>query len=48
LPENVAYDPVTGAWYVGSTRKGKILRVVGREVSEFRPARADSCGWSSE
>ena len=27
LPENVAYDPVTETFYVGSTRKGKILSV---------------------
>ncbi len=27
LPENVAYDPVEQAFYVGSTRKGKIVKV---------------------
>ncbi|MCG8432656.1 MAG: SMP-30/gluconolactonase/LRE family protein, partial [Gammaproteobacteria bacterium] len=27
LPENVAYDPKEKAFYVGSTRKGKVLRV---------------------
>lgn len=27
LPENVAYDPVTETFFVGSTRKGKILSV---------------------
>jgi sugar lactone lactonase YvrE len=41
LPENVAHDPRTGAYYVGSTRKGKILRVLGGEVSEFKPPRSD-------
>lgn len=41
LPENVAYDRETGAYFVGSTRKGKILRILAGEVTEFRPARAD-------
>jgi sugar lactone lactonase YvrE len=41
LPENVAHDPVTGAWFVGSTRKGKILRVAEGRISEFRGARED-------
>jgi sugar lactone lactonase YvrE len=27
LPENVAYDPIEEAFYVGSTRKGKIVKV---------------------
>lgn len=27
LPENLAYDPQSGDFFVGSTRKGKILRV---------------------
>lgn len=27
LPESVAYDPKDGSFYVGSTRKGKIVRV---------------------
>ena len=27
LPENVAYDPVDEAFYLGSTRKGKIVRL---------------------
>ena len=36
LPENLAYDPVDEAFYVGSTRKGKILRISrSGEVSDF-------------
>jgi len=36
LPESVAYDPVEEAFYVGSTRKGKIVKV-GRDgkVTDF-------------
>lgn len=26
LPENVAYDPADGSFYIGSTRKGKIIK----------------------
>jgi len=41
LPENVAYDPDTGAFYVGSTRKGKIVRVDrDGSVRDFVPPRA--------
>lgn len=27
LPESIAYDSVTGAFFIGSTRKGKILKI---------------------
>ncbi|QQS42194.1 MAG: hypothetical protein IPM63_04415 [Acidobacteriota bacterium] len=35
LPENVAYDPVDKAFYVGSTRKGKIVRFKDGAASDF-------------
>ncbi|REJ78740.1 MAG: hypothetical protein DWQ47_04650 [Acidobacteria bacterium] len=35
LPENVAYDPVEETFYVGSTRKGKIVRFKDGEHSVF-------------
>ncbi|MCO6511030.1 MAG: hypothetical protein J5I65_09570 [Aridibacter famidurans] len=35
LPENVAYDPVDKAFYVGSTRKGKIVRFKDGVASDF-------------
>lgn len=36
LPENVAFDANTGSFFVGSTRKGKILRVTADgTVSDF-------------
>lgn len=40
LPESVAYDSGTGAFFVGSTRKGKILRVLDGNVAEFVAPRA--------
>jgi hypothetical protein len=40
LPENVAYDSGTGAFFVGSTRKGKILRVLDGAIAEFVAPRA--------
>jgi len=40
LPENLAYDPKSGDFFVGSTRKGKILRVTpGCHERDFVPAR---------
>jgi sugar lactone lactonase YvrE len=42
LPENVAHDPRDRSFYVGSTRKGKIVRVdSSRRVSDFVPAGSD-------
>lgn len=35
LPENVAYDPQKEAFFVSSTRKGKVLRVKDGEIKEF-------------
>lgn len=40
LPENVAFDPATGSFFVGSTRKGKILRYRDGAAEDFVPARA--------
>ncbi len=41
LPENLAYDPKSGDFFVGSTRKGKILRVSpGCREWDFVTARA--------
>jgi hypothetical protein len=41
LPENLAYDPESGDFFVGSTRKGKIVRVTpGCHERDFVPARA--------
>src|SRR5690242_824191 len=41
LPENLAYDPQSGDFFVGSTRKGKILRVTpGCQERDFVTARA--------
>jgi sugar lactone lactonase YvrE len=41
LPENLAYDPQSGDFFVGSTRKGKILRVSpGCHEQDFVTARA--------
>lgn len=41
-PENIAYDPKTGAWFVGSMYKAKIIRIErdGR-VSDFVPSKRD-------
>jgi sugar lactone lactonase YvrE len=40
LPENLAYDPQSGDFFVGSTRKGKVLRVEpGCHEQDFVPAR---------
>jgi len=42
LPENLAYDPQSGDFFVGSTRKGKILRVTpGCHEQDFVAARAE-------
>ena len=42
LPESVAYDPKDGAFYVGSMRKGKIVRVDAKgNASDFIAARQD-------
>ncbi|MBO6525254.1 MAG: hypothetical protein JJ971_15605 [Balneolaceae bacterium] len=35
LPENVAFDPQTESFFVGSTRKGKVLRVKDGKIEEF-------------
>lgn len=40
LPENVAFDPATGHFFVGSTRKGKIVRYRDGVAEDFVPARA--------
>jgi sugar lactone lactonase YvrE len=41
LPENLAYDPRSGDFFVGSTRKGKVVRVTpGCHERDFVPARA--------
>jgi DNA-binding beta-propeller fold protein YncE len=38
LPEGIAYDPPSGAFFVGSTAKGTITRVgFGNALSEFSP-----------
>jgi len=40
LPENLAYDPKSGDFFVGSTRKGKVLRVApGCGEQDFVSAR---------
>ncbi len=42
LPENVAFDPVEEAFYVGSTRKGKIVKVDRQKrVTDFTAPRQD-------
>ncbi len=42
LPENLAHDPVTGDFFVGSTRKGKIVRVTADgTASDFVGPRAE-------
>jgi len=42
LPENIAFDPVEGAFYVGSTRHGKIVKVdAGGRASDFAGPRQD-------
>lgn len=42
LPENLAYDPKSGDFFVGSTRMGKILRVSpGCHEQDFVSARAE-------
>lgn len=42
LPENIAYDKVEGDSYVGSTRKGKILKVAGNgKETDFTTPRQD-------
>lgn len=46
LPESVAYDPVEQAFYVGSTRKGKIVKVDKQgKISDFiAPRQAQEYG----
>ena len=42
LPESIAFDPVKENFYIGSTRKGKVLRISsGGQVSEFIAAGQD-------
>lgn len=42
LPENVAYDPVNREFYVGSTRKGKIVKVDrNKKETDFTTARQE-------
>lgn len=42
LPESVAYDPVEQAFYVGSTRKGKIVKVDKQgKITDFIAPRQD-------
>jgi hypothetical protein len=42
LPENIAFDPVEGAFYVGSTRHGKIVKVdAGGRATDFAGPRQD-------
>lgn len=42
LPESVAYDAKDGSFYVGSTRKGKIVRIdKNQSVSDFIKPRQD-------
>lgn len=42
LPENVAYDPLEQAFYVGSTRKGKVVKVDKQgKVTDFIAPRQD-------
>ncbi|HEX6791206.1 MAG TPA: hypothetical protein VF247_07850, partial [Candidatus Krumholzibacteria bacterium] len=42
LPESIAYDPKDGSFYVGSTRKGKIVRVDAKgNASDFIAPRQD-------
>jgi sugar lactone lactonase YvrE len=46
LPESVAYDPKDHSFYVGSTRKGKIVRVDAKgEATDFVAPRQDGL-WS--
>ena len=42
IPENIAYDPRSGAFFVGSMYKAKIVRIApDGTVSDFVPARRD-------
>lgn len=42
IPENIAWDPATGAFFVGSMYQAKIVRVApGGEVSDFISPRRD-------
>lgn len=42
LPENLAYDPADGSFYIGSTRKGKVVRrAADGRVSDFIPTGRD-------
>jgi len=45
LPESVAYDAKDGSFYVGSVRKGKIVRYKNGHVSDFIAPRQDGL-WS--
>lgn len=39
IPEGITYDPSSKVFYVGSTRKGKIIQIASNgEVSDFKPA----------
>jgi len=42
IPENIAFDPKTGAFFVGSMYKAKIVRIAADgTVSDFVPSRRD-------
>jgi DNA-binding beta-propeller fold protein YncE len=42
LPENLGYDPADGSFYIGSTRKGKVVRrAANGRVSDFIPTGRD-------
>ncbi len=42
LPENLAFDPITSSFFVGSTRKGKIVRVdADGNATDFTEPRQD-------
>ena len=41
LPENIVYDRVEKASYIGSTRKGKIVKIQGGKVTDFTTPRQD-------
>ena len=42
MPESIAYDPVEEAFYIGSTRKGKIVKVDKEgKVKDFIRPRQD-------
>jgi DNA-binding beta-propeller fold protein YncE len=42
LPENLAFDPADGSFYIGSTRKGKVVRRASNgRVTDFIPSGRD-------